>query len=191
MQFHFVYSQLAENEKWRYILLSTTLYNNVPGIIWHDSLNTPLNDAQLYNRQIEEGRIKKANEYKTDTIHLYSITDSVIQGYLYNGKTDTLIMELNAGFYTEFETQVFIKNHWYTFQISGVMGCGMTIGKAKLFPGYLCGIELERTTKGNISLPFRLLVKVGNRTIHSNEIRISCNKNQYKMINKRIKPFTF
>lgn len=182
--------QVPENEQWRYVNLYIDLFNRVPYTIWTDSIGNELTDTQLFERQIGKS-IFPSSKFKNDTIILNSIKNGKIIGQLFKTGVDTLKLKLNDGWYSDFRTEVQIENKWYTFQIHRPLGCGMGIGNALLFPNYYCAVELFTKTKGNIQLPFRLIINVDNKKITSNAVKIQCNKLQYKMIRNKIRNYTF
>jgi hypothetical protein len=184
--------QVSDKEKWRYINLHTSLFNFIISeMVYMDSTGEELKGDDIYCVQIKNGQIIFDNSLKKPELKLISVNDSVINGCLLSGAKDTLELTLNDGYYPDFQTEVKINGRWFPFQINKPFNCGMGVGKGRLFPNYKCKLILNRTTKGKIKLPFRLKLQLNKKKIYSNEIEISCSREQYKMIPKRIKEYTF
>jgi hypothetical protein len=187
-----VQGQISDKEQWRYVNLNTSLLNLIISeMIYTDSTGKNLTENEIYSTQIEKGEIVFDNSLKKPELKLISVNDSVINGCLLSGAKDTLELTLNDGYYPDFQTEVKINGRWFPFQINKPFNCGMGVGKGRLFPNYKCKLILNRTTKGKIKLPFRLKLQLNKKKIYSNEIEISCSREQYKMIPKRIKEYTF
>ena len=84
-----------------------------------------------------------------------------------------------------------INDSWYTYQTFRPFSCGMGVGIGKLFPNYKGEIELENTTTGKITLPFRLKIFLDKQEYYSNEITITCSVEEFDMIKKPIRRFTW
>lgn len=186
-------AQVPEEAEWRYIDLCTSLrcLSDNSRAKYLDKDGTDLTPEKLVERQIESGDIFRNDAAEGITIQLMGRQDSLILGQLINGTRDTLYVPIMAMRFALFETQVKYKGKWVPYQIYRPASCEINIGKGRIPSQFACSLKIDITTFGAIKLPFRLRMQLNNKYYYSNEVIISCNKQQYKMIPKKIAEYTF
>lgn len=163
--------QVPENEQWRYVVLTTSL---------HPSFGEPIS---LIKSQLKFRR--------ADKLLIKQITPDKISGCIINATTDTITIHQNGAIPAEYYTEVLIEGKWRTFQTNVPPVCGMAAGDVYVWPLFYCNFEIERTTNGTMILPFRICIKTAKELILSNVIEISCSKEQFDLVAKPPKPFTY
>lgn len=186
-------AQVLEEAEWRYIDVWTSLWclSDNGRARYLDKDGTALSPERLVEQQIERDEIFRNDASEGIAIQLIERKDSLILGQLINGTKDTLYVPIRSMRFESFETQVKYRGKWVAYQIYRPATCEMNIGKGRIPPQFACRLKIDITTFGTIKLPFRLKMLLNNKYYYSNEIIISCSKQQYSMIPKKIAEFTF
>lgn len=185
-------AQISEREAWRYVNLHTSLFNfsTLGPVIYFDERNISLTPNEIFERQIKSGQIKPDTLAKNISLKIWIEDDSTIMGKLSNGTSKPFLLRLNSGYHTDFVTEVKYQKKWRTFQVNRPFECGMGMGLGKLLAHHYCDITMDRKTFGDYKLPFRLKIFINGRTIISNTIMISCDRQQLLQIKRKIPGYT-
>ncbi|NID12552.1 hypothetical protein [Fibrivirga algicola] len=107
-----------------------------------------------------------------DAIFRHANGSEYIKLYLVNATADTLNVPRQDATLSGIATEVFVDGQWKILQTSSASSCGNSYWQMTMRANHFLSVELEKKTKGGITVPYRVRMKTPTFEVISNATTI-------------------